>query len=267
MKAVKWWGGWSDGEGSGTIIRYLLDEFSQYETGFSDMLSPIRQDSRHAVFMGETETPGTTPINHQVLTASLETLRATLAKEIDHQFSLQNQETIHQFDEIDHRLDKMTTSVEELAATMVVMTRQLQQQQQQGRHPPPRLQQTAQQEQEQESVSIERQPSNAVALEQEPRHLPLRAEQQRREPAIQQQPVEPQTAPRIPTISTWQEAVNQWENGDPGKGLLIPLRSWTKKMRKTDPTRYSQRKQIAKEFIYLGRNEDNMRDDHGLAAS
>lgn len=36
-------------------------------------------------------------------------------------------------------------------------------------------------------------------------------------------------------------------------------------MCKTDPTRYSQRKQIAKEFVYLGRNESNMKDVHGKA--
>ncbi|KAF9971837.1 hypothetical protein BGZ75_001744, partial [Mortierella antarctica] len=58
LKALKWWGGWSEGERVGTIMRYLLDEFNRYETGFSDMLSPLRQDSRHAVFMGDTDTPG-----------------------------------------------------------------------------------------------------------------------------------------------------------------------------------------------------------------
>lgn len=38
-------------------------------------------------------------------------------------------------------------------------------------------------------------------------------------------------------------------------------------MRKSDPTRYSQRKQSAKEFNYLGRNEGNMRDVHGQAST
>jgi len=84
----------------------------------------------------------------------------------------------------------------------------------------------------------------------------------------QQQPqlrVIPPAAPRIPTISKWQEAVEQWENGNPSKGLLIPLRSWTKAMRKTDSAKYSQRKSIAMEFIYLGRNDGNMKDVHGKA--
>jgi hypothetical protein len=36
-------------------------------------------------------------------------------------------------------------------------------------------------------------------------------------------------------------------------------------MRKTDSAKYSQRKSIAMEFIYLGRNEGIMRDVHGKA--
>ncbi|KAF9111792.1 hypothetical protein BGX27_004420 [Mortierella sp. AM989] len=55
LKAVKWWGGWSEHEGRNAIITYLLDEFSTYESGFGDMLSPNRNDWRHTMFMGETE--------------------------------------------------------------------------------------------------------------------------------------------------------------------------------------------------------------------
>ncbi|KAF9992562.1 hypothetical protein BGZ65_012092, partial [Modicella reniformis] len=36
-------------------------------------------------------------------------------------------------------------------------------------------------------------------------------------------------------------------------------------MRKTDPSKYSQRKLIGEEFEHLGRNEGNMRDCHGGA--
>ncbi|KAF9121540.1 hypothetical protein BG015_005793, partial [Linnemannia schmuckeri] len=30
LKAVKWWGGWSEGEGTGTIMWYLLEEFTRH---------------------------------------------------------------------------------------------------------------------------------------------------------------------------------------------------------------------------------------------
>ncbi|KAF9147850.1 hypothetical protein BGX20_006529, partial [Mortierella sp. AD010] len=51
LKALKWWGGWSEREGSSMIMRYLLEEVTRYETGFGDMLSPIRNDARHTNFM------------------------------------------------------------------------------------------------------------------------------------------------------------------------------------------------------------------------
>ncbi|KAF9086003.1 hypothetical protein BGX27_003291 [Mortierella sp. AM989] len=53
LKAVKWWGGWSKGEGVGTIMRYLLDEFVRYKSGYGDMHSPKRSVNRHSIFMGE----------------------------------------------------------------------------------------------------------------------------------------------------------------------------------------------------------------------
>ncbi|KDQ28742.1 hypothetical protein PLEOSDRAFT_1102782 [Pleurotus ostreatus PC15] len=52
LKAVKWWGGWASGENVGTIMRYLLDELTAYEEGFSDILMDDRKNHRHENFMG-----------------------------------------------------------------------------------------------------------------------------------------------------------------------------------------------------------------------
>ncbi|KAF9112757.1 hypothetical protein BGX27_002843 [Mortierella sp. AM989] len=71
LKAVKWWGGWSEGEAVGTIMRYLLDEFVRYEQGYGDMLSPSRVDSRHSVFMGEALSME--PVTKQAFAISQET--------------------------------------------------------------------------------------------------------------------------------------------------------------------------------------------------
>ncbi|KAF9174742.1 hypothetical protein BGX20_009991 [Mortierella sp. AD010] len=70
LKAVKWWGGWSEGERTGTIMRYLLDELVRYESGFGDMLSPVRNDSRHSLFMGGAS--ATEPITQLPLGIALE---------------------------------------------------------------------------------------------------------------------------------------------------------------------------------------------------
>jgi hypothetical protein len=111
LKAVKWWGGWSEGEGTGTIMRYLLDEYNRYELGFSDMLSPVRQDSRHAVFMGETDTPGMAPVTQQDLATSLETLRATVDKETAHQFSILKQEMQYRHETMERRHHESTKTL------------------------------------------------------------------------------------------------------------------------------------------------------------
>lgn len=49
---ANWWGGWSEGEKARMIMRCLLDEFSRYDAGYSDMLAPDRDDSRRTTFMG-----------------------------------------------------------------------------------------------------------------------------------------------------------------------------------------------------------------------
>ncbi|KAK5820671.1 hypothetical protein F5H01DRAFT_404160 [Linnemannia elongata] len=238
LKAVKWWGGWSEGEGTGTIMRYLLDEYTRYEMGFSDMLAPSRQDSRHAVFMGESNSPGSAPVSVQALSKSLEKLRATLDEEMVHQFSVQKKE-------MDHQLKQMSKSVtESLLVALKEMSsvvrpqvpEQQRQQQQQPRQPP------------------QPQPQPRQQLQPQPRQQ-------------QEQEDEPPVAPRIPTAKKWQDVIKQWEHGDLEKGLLVPLKDWTATMRKTDPTRYSQRKLIALEFIRLGRSERNMRDTYGLSAN
>ncbi|KAG0037808.1 hypothetical protein BGZ83_003299 [Gryganskiella cystojenkinii] len=70
-------------------------------------------------------------------------------------------------------------------------------------------------------------------------------------------------APRIPNVKTWQDCVRQFMVGDRKKGLIQPLQHWTKGMRQTDPSRYSQRKLIADEFFRLHSSEENMKEVHG----
>jgi hypothetical protein len=55
----------------------------------------------------------------------------------------------------------------------------------------------------------------------------------------------------IPQISNWKEAVDQWNNGSPTKGLFVPLKRWTKKMKAGRSSVYSQRKLIVDEYNRL----------------
>jgi hypothetical protein len=40
LSAIKWWGGWANGEDPGTLMKYLIDEYSSLESSFSDMMAP-----------------------------------------------------------------------------------------------------------------------------------------------------------------------------------------------------------------------------------
>jgi hypothetical protein len=44
LDAIKWWGGWAQGEQLGAIVRYLLEEYNNLEYCYGDMLSPERRD-------------------------------------------------------------------------------------------------------------------------------------------------------------------------------------------------------------------------------
>lgn len=259
LKAVKWWGGWSEGEGTGTIMRYLLEEFTRYEYGFSDMLSPSRQDSRHAVFMGETDTPGATPITQYSLDVSLQSLKEAINVEMNHRSSIQEQELNHKQEVANKALIDSNNAV--MASNMALQESFLAAIQGLG---------VAQRQQglQGQQVHQQHEPAPAPAaipvlpILPAPVPVPVPAPTPAREQP-QQGDVDPPPAPRIPTIKLWKDAVKQWEVGDPAKGLTIPLRDWTGAMRKTDPTKYSQRKLIAKEFDRVGRNEGNMDDIHG----
>jgi hypothetical protein len=216
LKAVKWWGGWSEGEGTGTIVRYLLDEYIQYESGFGDMLSPDRSDHRHHVFMGSS---GDLPVTQR----TIEDLRCSIQNEVRK--------------EIQSTVASVTMSLSQIQSAIVRLEHKV------GNLP---LQQVPQQQLIQPSISWQAQPETAPQVE----------------TATMDQPP---AAPRIPTITSWKDAIRQWYHGDVQKGLNMPLNQWTKGMKTTDPSRFSQRKLIADEYEYWGKNEKNMLDCHGNA--
>ncbi|EPQ55141.1 hypothetical protein GLOTRDRAFT_27428, partial [Gloeophyllum trabeum ATCC 11539] len=52
LARVRWWGGWSEGERTDTLIRYLLDEITALENEHGDALAPV-QTRRDLTFNGE----------------------------------------------------------------------------------------------------------------------------------------------------------------------------------------------------------------------
>ncbi|KAG0094482.1 hypothetical protein BGZ93_007150 [Podila epicladia] len=70
-------------------------------------------------------------------------------------------------------------------------------------------------------------------------------------------------AQTIPRASSWQEAVRQWDNGDPKNGLTMPLCSWTPVMIRSFSPMFYERALIANEFDFHGRSEDKMKETYG----
>ncbi|KAG0094485.1 hypothetical protein BGZ93_007153 [Podila epicladia] len=71
--------------------------------------------------------------------------------------------------------------------------------------------------------------------------------------------------PVIPKINHWKKAIQQWEHGDPEKGLVVPIRDWPLEWRKTDRVNktYHNRKRIVDEYEARGRDGAEMRKIHG----
>ena len=76
-------------------MRYLLDEFVRYESGYSDMLAPDRDDSRHALFMGGGGAADLV-VTPRSLEVELNSIRSTLMDALDHKFALMKLEITHQ---------------------------------------------------------------------------------------------------------------------------------------------------------------------------
>ncbi|KFH73966.1 hypothetical protein MVEG_01179 [Podila verticillata NRRL 6337] len=72
--------------------------------------------------------------------------------------------------------------------------------------------------------------------------------------------------PDVPLrLKNWKQAVEQWEIGDPIRGLK-PISTWPEEWKTSSRTQkvYVSRKTIAEEFEFFGRDEARMRQVHGI---
>jgi hypothetical protein len=230
LKALKWWGGWSESEREGAIMRYLLDEYSKYESGYGDMFSPDRDDSRDTQFIRDYGTSSGEVINQRTLAFQLQSLESSI-KALDQRISSSKRE---QREESRHLLNDIGGMIiQELGKTITnLLGSQL----------------VGAQVQQAPQSSI---PVIKVACVAQPQELS--------EATGQRAP-----GPRIPNVRTWKDCITQWDEGDLENGLTLPLRHWTKSMRKTDPSRYSQRKLITNEYYRLNQSDKNMEEVHGM---
>ena len=86
----------------GTLTRYLLDEVSKYEHGYSDMLMPSRSYERHVTFMGG---------NHSECSSSTAPLSAQAGSEHDMELRGMISSLQQQQQQLEHMLAYLTAQV------------------------------------------------------------------------------------------------------------------------------------------------------------
>ncbi|KAF9560859.1 hypothetical protein EC968_005976 [Mortierella alpina] len=244
LEAVKWWGGWSDSEGTGSIMRYLLD----------DALEP------HV----------SAPLDQQSLAASLQVLQQSLLSDM---------------------MSKMESNISSINTTITKIRSEIAQQiQALALRAPTQLaaiSHTSDTGRVQQHRTVAPQPAPAVrdvpgpSSQLAPVHNRYQTGATQKQRTTAQQPVsttrnasrrssaqvlnEPPAGQRMLNAETWLDCIQQWEMDDSERGLTVPLEDGTHSLRKTDETRYFQRKSIANKHVYVGENASKIRDAHGEA--
>ncbi|KAF9383544.1 hypothetical protein CPB97_006380, partial [Podila verticillata] len=293
LKAIKWWGGWSETEPAEKILEYLFDD-SQYEAGFGDMMSPCRHGTHGQ--SGVAKVPVEMMVTRECFKStirSMESRHATSLTKIEKEVQgLRRQISAisQQLESIVHivasRVPENTASrIPDDHSSQVPDDRASQvpgdhasrvpdtldrssQQPVLSRHPLPRPSERPQREQPQYQP-LQQSPPEPSQQKRTRRH-PVRKSTPQRPPPRPKKPQERHPRPSssqylttpIPAIRHWKDAIKQWEHGDPAKGLVLPLYEWPLEMRVNLIT-YSNRKTIFEEFEAFGRSEAKMRKVYG----
>ncbi|KAJ7508230.1 hypothetical protein B0H11DRAFT_2169261 [Mycena galericulata] len=230
LNIVRWWGGWASGEHVDTLMKYLLDSLQSYEIGHSDALCPVPHEADKS-FMGD---------HLMVKPVPTEEFRAVTSQ------------IITQLSKISLNQPHCICSHTSSTPSSDVMPSH--------RVAAPVLQDSSAQA---ATVGAHMAASNSPSAPAQPPHTESVA---RPIPISQQITIIPGVV--IPDLkkgnTAWRDAVRQWEEGDPAKGLS-PLRDWPRAwysdgMRLVTGTKRSQRKLIFDEFErqVLGRDESEL---------
>jgi hypothetical protein len=199
-----------------TIMRYLLEELSAYEEGYSDMLMPNRQTHCHDTFMGknatrctQAEDPSELDVNHL----------AQKVAEVINLHKYQDQPHPGNIDQ-SHQCISLTTKVEAVDH-LPVMT---------------------------DSLAVNAATRNDLPYIQEELH---HAENASTSTGLNI--FDGELAPcRIPTTKSFRDALHFWETGDSSHGLDLPLKDWplhfTPGQYRDQAVKYNQIKHVVAEF-------------------
>ncbi|KAJ7205193.1 hypothetical protein GGX14DRAFT_368123 [Mycena pura] len=229
LTIIRWWGGWAAGEHENqvdTLMKYLLDSLQSYESGHGDALYPLRTAPEKS-FMGE---------------------HTSLQPPTTAEFRIFGDQLMAKLDGL---ASVSTTTTAGAYTTTALM--------QQTSFPPPPLPLRL-------TVSPARPTLEATSchVSQANNSHPGQAMSNSDSdsslgsiPDISGNTFVPIPGAIIPGVGkdeiAWKRAIDQWFDGDPARGLTIPLKDWpaemyTGRMRLITGTLYSNRKILAEEF-------------------
>jgi hypothetical protein len=221
LARVCWWGGWAAGKKCDTLMRYLLDELHMYKEGHGDALRPLAEDQKNT-FLGEGVFDKPVTVGEFRLgIQQINNLQAHLENAIKHGILKALARASPE-----HR--NTTPAAPAAPATA------------------PAAPATA---------------PAAPATAAPPPTTPQRAGPQEARRTLLPALLRGQSIPDIRRgIDTYRTVLKQWLEGDPSKGLTIPLKNWPAKMRRGDHGRtaggvgqkYHERAVIAQEYERIG---------------
>ncbi|KAJ7027994.1 hypothetical protein C8F04DRAFT_1212262 [Mycena alexandri] len=233
LSIIWWWGGWAEGEQVDTLMRYLLDPLQSYESGHGDALYPFRNEPAKS-FMGDsTALQPPTAAEFRVFGETILTKLDNLATQTISQSSV----TV------------LAGLIQQASLTSISHS-----------HEVPDLHFAP------TSTSTNSRPDGTLPLSppagfgpNPPDSRPLAQANTSSDVAAGVNAVVPVPGAIIPGVGkdehAWKRAVDQWYQGDPAKGLVVPIKDWplhwyTGSMRLKTGTLYSQRKLLAEELNF-----------------
>ncbi|KFH73988.1 hypothetical protein MVEG_01201 [Podila verticillata NRRL 6337] len=252
LKAIKWWGGWSEREPAEKILEYLWDDF-QYEASFGDIMSTLESKARvHARTARLTEE---TMVTRECLKSTIRSIEsrhiAALAK-IEKEVQELRQQNMEFRQESTEWRGTINLQLEKVVHCSLLLERRI-------HLAAPFSSQighsnhlnTQKNRYSSHSYSIGLHTSyhwNYLSESIHSHYVEYLHWRSRRK--------------TIPAISHWKEAIQQWEQGDRDRGLDVPLSEWTLATKCENATYYN-RKLIFQEYESFGRSGARMRKVYG----
>ncbi|KAF5386085.1 hypothetical protein D9615_002449 [Tricholomella constricta] len=264
LNRVRWWGGWAIGENVDTLINYLVDSLQRYENDHSDALNPTQSEA-NVSFAG----------NQMLQEATTASEMREFKAVMDRSLGITTGEVKANMQEIKCTLEDFMSRISFTAGWAGTHQRHSTHPYDAGHTFPPDTIYASLPHRSRPSVRLARiketapyptqSPSVTSIGSQESNDVSFSANKGKAPTCRKKKTMPPIGEAIIPDIGggegAWKRAALQWTDGDPFRGLHIPLKDWptswyTGEMKLFTASKRHQRELIGEEWIRLGRSDE-----------